>query len=446
MPTILGMVGKFSILGILAIALHGCVNSGVVSGGSGTTNGDNRETPVREYNPDIGEDYIGSAYGRAKIEFREGIVKLSADAQTEEITVYLPSKGGTFNLKIINAGYQYIYLYGLSNGVNICNDSSINIRGKNATCVRVSGYDSTNKEKFVNEPMVKIDARNSMEGNFFNVKGEEGKKKSMEVLRIYHVADQSKGGDVILEDYFPSFNIYFNDITDVSSVSDAECPSYKDRAGNIYVPNSGVCIKLVLNDLDNVGVNHQYSSDGGHTWKPFSPSEKIKINISDISPGSSKTITLGIKEQIGIVNNKPVWDTIEYPLNVVKEANAGINAYCIDTLTNNTWQINNGDTCVFVDPKGNTGDLYFVRITYNDTGNCEIKVIKDGTLNNSINAPCNGLIYEHPINASEKGTGIHTLTFEIYKDYEGNSVMMDSLTMNYRVNVAPTFGMKDEGR
>ncbi len=427
-----------------ALLLGAVLNLPFIGCGGGSSTSDNT-TNNTNTQPKVGENYITSVYGTAKLVFKNGVIKSTntptgvyAQGNQGNVVVYLPHTGGDFTLTANNPDDPATYVYAVSNGTNLCNDASFSIVSTNASCVNVSGYDYANNQTFTNEPMIKINHAQATETATFHLQGNEGQTKTMSVFRLYDLIQQGNNTVLNLGDYFQSFTIQFNDMTNAAVVSDTTCPAFDDGNGNVHVPYNATCLKIKLEDVDTIGTNHQYSLDGGTTWQTFTSPYTLQLDVSGLAPGSSQNVRVDVEEQIGTANGNAIWDSISYVWNVIKDAQPGINAYCVDNVSGNTWNVNSGDTCVFSDPQGNTGIQYYVKITLNDTGTCNVVVYKDGTQVDNQTMSCANLQYAYGIDASEKGTRVHNVSIEVYRTDYGSPVLIGNVNVNYRVNVAPT--------
>ncbi len=412
------------------------------------TASDATETQNNQTYPTAEQNYITSVYGTAKLVFKNGVVKYQSSpsgvyAQSNQgtVTVYLPHTGGEFSLTVNNPDDPATYVYAVSNGTNLCNDPSFSTVSANASCVNVSGYDAVNNQTFTDEPMIKINHSQATETATFRLQGSEGQTKTMSIFRLYDLLQQGNKPALNLGDFFRSFNVRFNDITNATVVSDATCPALDDGAGNVHVPYNATCLKIKLEDADTVGTNHRYTLDGGTTWQTFNPPHTIQLDVSGLAAGSSQSIGVGVREQVGSVNGNAVWDSKSYTWKVIKDSQPGINLYCTDNISGNTWSVNSGGTCVFSDPRGSTGVQYQIKFTLNDSGTCNVVVYRNGTRVDNQTMPCANLQYSYSIDASEKGTGTHSVSVEIYRTDYGSPVLTGSASVNYRVNTAPTVSL-----
>jgi len=415
--------------------------------GCGGSGGDNTSQQPSAPNPTIGPNYITSAYGTAKIEFPNGVVitnqttqGLSIQSSQGNVTVYLPHTGGSADLTVNNPDSPATYMYVASGGQNIYNNTALSLGSNNLTWEQVS-CSATDGNTYSNEFMIKLSHSSPTETATINFNLSEGQSITFDVFNLYDLITKGNSNVCDAGDYFDSFTAKANAMPSLTPVSTASCPLNDLGNGNYAVPYNGTCVEVEVRDVDGVGSNLQYSSDGGNTWNSISSlPATIQLDVSSLSQGSSQTYNIILRETVSN-GSASFTDEKGNTLTIHKDAQATLNAYCIDGKTGNIFQPGNGGSCTFTDPTQGANAPYTHKIRFtsnNGSGTCDIEVYKNGNLIAQASYPCDSLNHEVVINNNDTGQGVQQIDAKIYSNYGGNRVLLDQVNIQYRVNQAPT--------
>ncbi len=407
----------------------------------------------------IAGNTLYSMKGLASLTFKNAVVmqRLGGFATNRGSVQVVTTHNGTslITLNVSDPDSPFAYLYAQVNGTELPQHPYFSLNS-GGVVVTLNGFDYVNNQTFTNSSFVKItitSGTGTLKYSFSTGGNAEGQTFTVNPYRLYNLINQ--GGNTVLDlgDYFTAYKIYFNRLPDVQVVGTSSCPVNGVDTNNDSVidlweippyPNGfNDCISIAPNNVDGIGYNISYSTDGTN-FSPFNNPTNINLTISQ---GQTLNKTIWVREYIDPATTIP--DTIDRVVTVRKEndlapGTSPLGVVCHDNQTNFNTSISDGGSCTFVDPGNNSvaGTITVSGVDVN-YGNCYVRVQKDGSdVFNSSVQPCNNISVTYTVNASDRGTGNHSLSFGIYKLFStgtGNfASQIDQVDITYLVNQAPT--------
>ena len=399
---------------------------------------------------------IESVYGYAQLKFNNAVLISTRDSFNEQILA--PHTGVTgVQLEVKDIDSPFVYVYAKVNNVALPDDQKFKIVDDSGMVETLSGHDLANDEdineiKFIKIPIDPETKKSVLTFNYTDSTGNsEGLIFNINPFRLYNLVTQDGSNLLDLGDYFESFVIRFNHLPTVELTVSENCPANKIEGDGdlmrLEIPPTKNCIALKFTNEDENGFSPQFSVDNGETWNDINYSQPNDATIN-LDPGDTiSSLNVLVKESLDDTNT--IVDSVQRTINVpiYKDVNkAGASDLTItvsDFNSGNTWNVNDGDSVVFVDPKENE-NAGSIRITGSSApyGRCVVYIKKDGSTVATVpDLPCSSIDVSFTAPATDKGTGDHTLTFEVKKVYStGNGTFedtVDGVSVTYKVNQAP---------
>jgi len=401
---------------------------------------------------------IESASGIALLKFKNAVLIEEPTRASYNKVIVAPHTGATdVQLEIRDVDNPYVYVYAKVNGVDLPNDPKFTIVGDSGTVESLTAYDLVNDENIANAKFIKVSIdpetkKSILTFNYADSTGNsEGMTFNVNPFRLYNLITQDTSNFLDLGDYFESFIIEFNHLPTVEFTVSDNCPANKVEMNGVLtrleIPPSKDCVALTFTNVDGKGFSPQFSVDNGNTWSDIDYSSPNDITISLESGNTLSSFSLQVKEALD--DGGTIFDSVQRTINVevyrdVNKVGASNLAIQVNDLNSgNTWNVNDGDSIVFVDPRDNA-NAGTIKISGNSApyGTCIVYIKKDGTTVATVpDLPCSSINATFTAPASDRGTGEHTLTFEVKKVYSTASGTfedtVDGVTVTYKVNQAP---------
>ncbi|TCK06285.1 hypothetical protein CLV27_0086 [Phorcysia thermohydrogeniphila] len=401
---------------------------------------------------------IESSSGIALLKFKNAVLIEEPTRASYNRVVVAPHTGATnVQLEIRDVDNPYVYVYAKVNGVDLPNDPKFGIVDGSGTVETLTAHDLVNNEDITDTKFIKvsIDPETKTSILTFNYADSTGNSEGMTFnvnpFRLYNLVTQDNSNILDLGDYFESFVIEFNHLPIVEFTVSDNCPANKveidGQLVRLEIPPSKNCVALSFTNVDSKGFSPQFSVDNGTTWSDIDYSSPNDANVT-IEPGNKfSSFSLQVKEALD--DSGTIFDSVQRTINVEvyrdvnKVGASGLNIEVNDLNSGNTWNVSDGDSVVFVDPRDNT-NAGTIRISGSSAsyGRCNVYIKKDGTTVATVtDLPCSSIDATFTAPATDRGTGEHTLTFEVKKVYStGTGTFedtVDGVTVIYKVNQAP---------